>query len=186
MFGKLRGDESGFTLPELLTYTLLLGLVLSVVAGIVVSSTVTERTVSGIVASSTNAQVAVDSIATGIRNSSAFKVDDVGGDQILRARVARGEDALSWVCSAWYYSSSRHELRYRVSSTAIATPSSTQVTDWLLLADHVSPPSGQDVFTVASGEVALAFLAESADQTPTEIATSAARRIQDWESAPCF
>ncbi len=182
-------DDSGVTMIELLMYSLLLGLVISTVASVLISSMFAERTVREVITATTKAQLAADSVNTGIRNSSAYDVVAVGADQMVRARVARGAGTttVTWVCAAWYYSSSLKTISYRESATAIAAPATTTVLKtWTVLADGVSPASGTTIFTDTRPTLAIAFQTAAGDDPPGSIKTSAVSRSEAWKSDVCF
>ena len=186
----LRDDDQGVTMIELLMYSLLLGLVISLVGSILISSMFAERTVREVISATTKAQLAADSISTGIRNSSAYDVVAVGGDQMLRARVARGvvgSNQVTWKCAAWYYSATLKTISFKESATAIAAPGSTTVLKtWTVLADGVSPSSGSTIFTDTTPTLAIAFRTAAGDDPPGSIKTSAVSRSEAWKSDICF
>jgi hypothetical protein len=93
--------DDGYTLPELILYGVLLTMVLAVGASIMISGTFVERTVRNVFGASTSAQLAADSIETGIRNSSGFKVIvPTTGTQMVQARVAQGTTSVVWNCAS--------------------------------------------------------------------------------------
>jgi hypothetical protein len=182
------GDE-GITLVELIIYGGLLVVVLTIVAGMLISSLRAESAVRTVTNVSVQAQSVADSIETGIRNSSAFRVTAPSStQQFLVARVAGADATLSWTCMAWYYSASASggTIRFHESATAIAAPNASTLATWTLLGQGVIPAAGSTIFTKNGDQLVIAFKALAGDEPPASIASSASRRAQTWESAPCF
>ncbi len=183
-----RGDH-GFTLAELAVYGILLGVVLTTAAGLLISGTIAERTVRTVVGASTNSQLAADSIETGIRNSSGYALTAPStGTQVVRARVAQGSTSVVWNCAAWYYTPnlSGGSIWYKVSSTAIADPTTANIGTWTMIADNVKPLSGTTVFSIGANQLAFAFMTTAGTDPPIGINSSATSRASVWETAPCF
>jgi hypothetical protein len=186
---KLTTDD-GFTLSELAVYGLLLGLVVSTAAGILISGSVSERTVRTVVGASTESQLVADSIETGIRNASAYALTSPStGTQLLRARVAQGTAGVQWNCAAWYYTPNMQNgsVWYKSSNTAIANPTTANINTWILLADDIKPISGSStIFTIGANQLTFSFEAEAGNDPPASVTSSATSRTSAWESAPCF
>lgn len=97
--------ERGFTLVELLIYSMLLLIVLAIVGAMLGSTVTTSKSVNSLTAASTSAQLVSESVERGIRNSSDFHLTTpTGTDQLLVARTALDGATINWVCVAWYYS----------------------------------------------------------------------------------
>jgi Tfp pilus assembly protein PilW len=143
MLRRLRSDE-GLTLIELLVAMALMGLVISVIGAILISSLKVQQTVSGVSSSTTSAQAAASNLDEGIRNASGYVVSNPSStDQLLVARVATSGSSLGWRCVAWYYSTSN--------GTKITAPSSTALAAWTLLTSQVTPRTGTSIFTDVDG-----------------------------------
>jgi type II secretory pathway pseudopilin PulG len=186
--------ESGFTLVELIVYVALLGVIITVISGIFLSSLSTEKTVRTVVQATTQGQLAAQSVQTGIRNSSDFRLQNLpGGDQLVLARVAGGEATLSFGCAAWYYSVDERTIRNKTSATAITPPTAAEVATWLRLVDGVvpattSPPSATIFMTSPStpNQLDIAFeVTAGAGDPNAAIASSTVRRLTET-SAQCF
>jgi hypothetical protein len=190
-----RTDE-GFTLVELLVYSLLLVVVISIAGGLLVNSLRAESTVRAVTSASTTAQQTADSVESGLRNSSAFEIQAVnsGADQMLVARVVRGSTAaITWKCAAWYFSRSLGTVRYTevapaASGTAtIAAPSAAALAGWTLLSDRVTPTSGTTIFSGSQPTLSIAFTTVGgAGKPPVAVSSSASSRAEVWESGTCF
>jgi hypothetical protein len=182
-------SEAGVTLVELLIYVVLLGVVFILVTTMLINSLNTQQTVYGVIGSSTQAQSAADSIETGIRSSSAFQLTAPSGtSQFLTARVPTGASAssITWSCAAWYWSSTSKQIRYKVSSTAIASVNDSTSASWSTLANGVIAGSGSTIFGGDTTQLTINFQATSGKGYPVGIKSSAVRRSDVWVSAPCF
>lgn len=186
---RLRAEQSGFTLMELLVAASLLGLTITLVGTLMVSLVTTERTVTGVTAGTTNAQLAATSIDARISQSSSFQVTDVGADQMLVARVAGGAAALDWQCFAWYYSSAGEGSIRTVSApdgSTIALPDATALDSWSSLITGVSPPAGGTVFTANGPQLSITFDVAAGTSPPVAIRLTTIRLSGVAEEATCF
>jgi hypothetical protein len=186
---RLMNNDDGFTLSELAVYGALLGVVLTTAAGILISGTIAEKTVRVTVGASTESQLAADSIETGIRNSSGYAISTPSaGTQLLRARVAQGTTSIVWNCAAWYYSPnlSNGSIWYKTSTTAIANPTTANISTWTMLVDDVDPLTGTTIFSIGANQLSFAFQTEAGDDPPASISSSATSRASVWETPPCF
>lgn len=184
-----RADDRGLTLVELVVAGSLLSLVLVVVGGMFVSLVNAERMVTPQSQGTTAAQLAATSIGSAIRNSSEFRITDVGTDQLLVARVAGNDDAIEWSCRAWYYSSTGvGEIRTTAvpDGTAIVAPTTSQLATWTQLIEGVSPPTGLPVFAQAGAALTVAFDADAGDSPSVAIRFTAASLTSVGEELTCF
>lgn len=123
-----RVDDAGVTLVELIVYVAVAALFLGLMASLFATGLKTESTTRERDTATGKAQVVSDSIATSIRNASAFQIDG----KLLRARVATG--ASGWECRAWVLTAGG-DLAYKTSTTAIP---SGNYTGWTALATGVT------------------------------------------------
>jgi type II secretory pathway pseudopilin PulG len=184
-------DDSGFSLPELLVYMLLLVIVLSIVGGILATTQRVEGRVRASTQASTSAQLAVNSVESGIRNSRAFSVVNIGDNQLLIARTIDGGQPVTWSCTTWYFDKAAGTLRYTVSDpvtpSSLSAPTATQLKTWTLLTDGIRPTGTTKPFTVVgTDQLDIEFEAVVAGRASTVISSSADSRAAKWESAPCF
>jgi len=186
----LRGADSGITLVELLVYAVLLTLLISIVAGLLISTTKTESTVRGMTGSTSGAQAAADSIESAIRNSTGYQLTAVDANtQLLIARVPVGSSTTTtptFTCKAWYYSTTTSTIRTFTSSSAISTPSTSTAATWANLADGVTPVSGSTIFGGDTSQLTIVYKVKAGNAYPVSVNTSAVRRSEDWITAPCF
>ena len=180
-----KNPQSGFSLIELVVYSLVLALVLAIVGGMFISLLTTQRTVSQMNDASTKGQLAADSIETGIRNSSAYTLSEpTPTSQLLKARVARGTNTnIIWKCAAWYYTpADGGSIRYAESGSAITENVST----WLVLATGVKPTSGALIWGIQGEQLTIDFEALAGEDAPATISSSAVSRAEVLESGTCF
>jgi len=182
---RVRENEDGFTLVELVVATAILGIILLAVGGLMFSTTTTQRSVSAVNDASSSAQTAADGLRTQLRNAAGFRLTTVDGhDQLLVARVASTGTPTTYTCRAWYFARDERELRTTTwpapRSTALPTRPD-QVSTWALLLRDVSPrPASTAVFgsptlpsapvEVVGGTLEIAFEVASDDRNkPTAI-----------------
>lgn len=191
-----RGSEAGFTLIELMVGALLTVLVLSLVGGIVLSSTRSEGIVRSVAQATEAGQLVTSSVQSGIRNSALslnssvpFKLTKpTGSDQLLVALVVSNGATATASCAAWYYSATAGEVRYTTSNTAIAAPSSTALATWTLLSTGVAPiPPSTTIFSTPSTyKLNLAFQAAAGDASPIPFQSSITSRTAMSGAIACF
>ncbi|MBG6107945.1 hypothetical protein [Frigoribacterium sp. CG_9.8] len=184
-----RDTAAGFTLVEVLLYSLLLIVILAVVGSMLLTTTTTSKTVNSVTDAATSAQIASESVGRGIRNSSDFFLTTpVGADQLLRARTARGGATVSWVCMAWYYSAAGGgTIRTTTSATAIsATPTAATLAQWTLLDTGVAPASGAAIFSADDAVLTVAFTGIAANQSVVSISNSAYSRAGATGVPSCY
>lgn len=183
-------DDRGFTLVELMVASMLFGLVMLVVSGIVVSTILTQQTVTTVTSATTDGQLVATTIDQRIRNSSEFKVTNVGtSDQLLVARVAGADATLTWSCYGWYYSAADGgsiRMTTTPAGTKITTPTAAQLAGWTLLLSGVSPRSGSHIFSATGTQLSVAFNATAGDNRPTAIDFTTARLTGVSEVLACY
>jgi Tfp pilus assembly protein PilW len=148
---RLRRDESGVTLAEVIVVFLLSVVVLSTVGGIYISTIRVQQVVGAMTGTTTQGQLVANSLDRGIRNASAFQITTLpSGDQVVRARSLDGSTSGLWVCMAWYYvkadGGSIRSIR-GADGQVIAVPTSSALANWSLLASGVKPSAGATVFS---------------------------------------
>lgn len=194
-FRVARESDDGFTLIELMVSGLLGVLVISVVAGIMFSSTNTEGLVRNVSVATEAGQSLTNSLERGIRNS-AYKVGtlqsvrvlNVGSDQLVTALTVGSGSAISASCSAWYYSAATHSVRFfSWPSGAIVAPTLAALSSWKLLSTGVSPVTGDFIFTL-DGPTTLSFaFNEDAGKDPAiPFQSTVASRTAITGSTACF
>ncbi|MFP7835065.1 PilW family protein [Marisediminicola sp. LYQ134] len=182
-------SESGFTLIELVVYSALLLVVLTIVGGLFLSTTRTEGTVRSVTEATRASQLIVDSIQTGIRNSSDFTIRDIPGsdDQMLVAQTARSGATLEWVCSAWYFSAADGgSIHFRQQDTAVGIPTVSNLGAWTLLVAGVAAPEEDSTFeTVGAGSLRMRFDVTAGENPPVEVTSTVASRASGPGDLTC-
>lgn len=181
-------SENGFTLIELIVYSALLILVLSVVGGLFISGLNTATTVRIMTNASTAGQIVADSVETNIRNASDFQLTVPSGtDQFLVARTAQRGTTLAWSCVGWYYSASGNgSIRFKQSDVAILAPTASELSTWILLDEGISPTSGTTIFSSSGQRLTMTFKGLAGDHPPVIITSSATSRAGASGSLACY
>lgn len=142
---RLRRDDSGVTLVEMLVYSLLLGLVFALVGGILVNSLTTQRDVRAMSETTSAGQVVIRSFDRVVRNATEMEIPAVfGGDLIIvkSRQVDPTDDPDTWICRAWHFDEAAGELR-TMSDSATGTPATVGLTTavdssgWVVAVDDV-------------------------------------------------
>jgi type II secretory pathway pseudopilin PulG len=182
-------NETGFTLVELIVYAVLMVVVLAVVGAILINSSRAERSVRSASEAAAVGQVIAQSVERGVRNASALTLvnDASGGGQLLLARTAGTDSALTWRCQAWYFSPTDDGAVYTTTAaTVIALPTGGPKGVWSLLGGGVSATTGAGVFAAPAGRVEVGLKVAASGQPAVHIQTTAVQRQAGLESAPCF
>ncbi|WP_022882704.1 PulJ/GspJ family protein [Gryllotalpicola ginsengisoli] len=166
------GDDSGFTLVEMIIATMLGVLVLSLAAGILISMFRTQHVTTDFSDATTTGQLISKSVEEGVRNAApgpeptdSVAVSDDGilstvdaNGELLRARVAMGTSGgdITWKCMAWYYSPTTKTIVEASSDSMIDDPAgftwsgshhlepnvSQSGVSWTLLGENIEPADG--------------------------------------------
>jgi len=186
---RLRHEDSGFTLTEMIAASAVFALIMTGIVGIILSTTNAQRTVSVVTASTTDAQLVANEIDNRIRNASEFKVTTSGTTQLLVARVAGTGSTITWRCYGWYYSATDGGV-IRMTSTATGTkitmPSASQASTWALLLSGVAPRTGTTVFSAVDNQLSVAFNASTGDRPAVAIDFTTARLTSPTEALTCY
>jgi Tfp pilus assembly protein PilW len=188
MRAKRPRADDGFTMVELIVAASLGVLVILVVGGLMYSGSTTERSVRTLSAATANGQLASANVEKSIRNSSAFKVVNVpGGDQFLIARIAGSASALTWTCSAWYFSAADKTLRTMTSNSLILQPATVAAQrSWTLLSDGLIPAGGSVVFLAGGSRLTITFQVDSGNGPDVAFVSSIASQTGQTGSTPCY
>lgn len=180
--------EAGVTLIELLVYMSLLTVVLTVVGGILISSTRTERDVRTAAEAANTGQLIVRSVQAGVRNASRVALTDSGGTQLLVVRTAGRSTPVEWGCQAWYYVPDGGGTLYtKRTSPAVKIPAPVAgvLDSWTLLGEGISA-TGSTVFEAVLGRVAIDLDMAVGDQEPISINSTATMRVLPNGLPKCF
>jgi prepilin-type N-terminal cleavage/methylation domain-containing protein len=190
-------DDPGFTLVELLVYVALLGIVLFILSGMLISGLNVQRTVTRASDETRLGQLISRSVEKGVRNATAFKVESVGADQILRARSADvkppgGASDVTWRCMAWYFRASDGAFFATTRAAgAVSLPGTvspaTPLSAWTLYGSGVKPVSGASTvfsgsapaFSASAPSLKLTFQVAVDNAPPVQIAAEYNLRVQN-------
>jgi type II secretory pathway pseudopilin PulG len=191
-----RDGQAGFTLIELMVGALLTVLVMSLVGGVIISSTRSETIVRSVAQATSAGQAITASVQNGIRNSAVSLntgtpyrlTTPSGSDQLLVALVVSSGTSATASCAAWYYSATAGEVRYSTSTTAIAAPSASQLATWTLLSKGVSPISPSAAIFSARGTFGLnlAFQESAGTASPIVFQSAVTSRTGMSGAIACY
>lgn len=139
MIPRLRRDESGFSLVELLISMTLFGVVLTIVGSVIVSALTADRTVREVTGSTTNGQLVVNVIEQTVRNSTAIRLSTAtdGVSRFMTVRTTAGGTAR---CQAWFYDNGQGAVFSRSSAAAITAPTPGAVgSEWTRISAGIVP-----------------------------------------------
>lgn len=177
-------SNTGFTLVELLVYSVLMIVVLLIVGGFLISSLRAQNTVGNATQASNTGQLVSRSVGHGVRNAISLSHSPGGSGvpEVLLARTMRSDGTL--ICQAWSFDGDE------VRTTSSTGPISTAVTSWTLLGDgmQVNTTTGATtLFTkVNEDQVNLNLKALVAGSEPVLVQTSAVSRQPISTGVPCF
>lgn len=174
---RLRTDDSGLSLVELIVYAALTALLMSVVATLFASGLGAEAQTRDRDAATGRAQLIMSSLQSSIRNASEVRVD---GD-VVRAVVATG--ASGWSCEGWAVSGDR--LVHRSSSSALALPTS-DAAGWAVLADGVEPRGTGPAFTLSGRTLSVELAVLAGDATVPASGEVLAQAKQSGTAKQCW
>lgn len=119
-------DEAGISLVEVIVYTALSALLLSILGGLFYVGFQTQAAAGGRDAATGAAMIVSNSLQAGVRKASLLQVTST----LLKARVARG--TTDWQCVTWVLTADK-KLKYK-SSLAAITDTDYSSSTWTVLA----------------------------------------------------
>lgn len=200
--------EAGYTLVELLMYSSLLVLILTVVGGMLLNTLTSEQKVLDSADASSLSQLISTSVHSGVRNATAVEVtpgiDPDTDDQLLVVTAVSTDSTLTAsarVCQAWYYTETNGGAMYYKRGTApqtIVAPTAdalaNDMTGWILLGSGLSASDdsagvAQPVFSDSSAgspSITLNFAINAdGDSSPALISTTVTSRQGATEATSC-
>jgi len=197
-------SEAGVSLIELIIASALSLLVLSLIAGLFVSTYHAQNSIRTATQAAELGQLIARSVDQGVSNSTALNVqtDSATGAQLMLARTF-GMDpsvdptqaaAAGSSCLAWFYSPAAGGAIYTKRTTpavAITMPTTTPDSSWTLLGNGLEVQVGAApsalIFSTPDGtRVDLKFDVLNGSDNPVHIETTATIPNPTTESAPCF
>ncbi|WP_167042861.1 hypothetical protein [Salinibacterium sp. ZJ454] len=174
-------SERGITLIELLIYSMLAIIVLTLAGGMLINSVNADKTVREASLASNSAQLVSQSFTHGVRHARELERSvPFAGAEVLRALIV--DNALSTPavghCEAWYFGAG--EIRTTRSNTAIPLPTAAaDVADWTLLAKGAAPITATQVFAQSDLTAVITVQIATGDEQPVLIETTAVSRQPD-------
>ena len=186
-----RASDAGFTLVEMIVAAAVFSLVALTVMGVLLTTITTEVKIRNVSLATSQAQLVTRSLNDGISNAATPQrliVPASTADQLLMARVAGEAASLGWSCQAWYFSATEGTIRTTSSSTAIATPTASQLATWTLLASGVRPLDGATtVFSpVGATGVSMAFRIDAGEFDDVVLKSTYTSSSRVTGGAPCY
>ena len=196
--------EAGVTLIEMVIASALSLLVLSLIAGLFLSTYHAQNSIRTATQAAELGQLIARSVDQGVSNATALKVqtDPSTGAQLMLARtygMAPGVDptqaaAAGSSCLAWFYSPASGGAIYTkrtTPATAIAIPAGAPDSSWTLIGSGLEVQVGAApsalIFSTPDGtRVDLKFDVVNGQDNPVHIETTATIPNPTTESAPCF
>lgn len=178
-------SNAGFTLVELLVYSVLMIVVLLIVGGFLISSLRAQNTVANATQASSAGQLVSRSVGHGVRNaiSLSYSPAGIGVPEKLTALTMSSDGTL--ICQAWAFDGDE------VRTTTSAGKISTSVSTWTLLGDGMqvhTTMGATSLFTkVNEDQVDLNLKVLVTGSEPVLVQTTAvSRQPISMTGAPCF
>lgn len=197
---RLREDDSGVTLVELLVYGIVLAVVLAVVGGLLVNALRTHGAVRDRAQASDTVQVGFGALERSVRNAGGGFVDDSGRLLVLRERTAKSvTDADRWRCVGYYVDEASGDLRRVLDPTGSQTAAALAAADaatvasgWPVLVGEATRIGSVPPFGPADGPlnehrtVDISLRALAGAQKPVDLVTTATLRPQSGSTLTCW
>lgn len=114
-------DDSGFTLVELIVYSILLILIIGVAGGLLINMIRGQQDVVAYSDANESGQLAFSQLERDLRNAAIVVAADDGNLLVLDTRTASSADEDVWVCVGYYLNTADGNLRRVVSTDGTAT-----------------------------------------------------------------
>lgn len=153
--GSKSGEDAGFTLVELIVYSVLLIILLGIAATLFIQILVMQRDIGAMTDASNTAQLTFNELERDLRNASAVNIYSDGELLILRTRVATAGNDSAARCVGYHVDSASGELRRTVSESDALTSVaaglsggalSSHTETWAVARDGVTPIPGHKAF----------------------------------------
>ena len=188
-------SEAGYTLVELLIYSSLLVLILTVVGGMFINTLASEQRVLDSADANTVSQLISDSVHSGVRNATALSLTQYPDTDnqllVLKTSDSRSESAADRICQAWYYTESNGGAMYfKRFSAGVTVLTALTVSDemdgWMLMGQGLALLSEQPIFATNSSvgpvNIALNFtINKGTTSSPVSISTTVMSRVDAME-----
>jgi type II secretory pathway component PulJ len=190
-FVRPRGDESGFSLVEVLVYIALGSVILAMLTSMLMAVFATRESVFWSSDMASKSQAASELFRSSIRSSVEVSLQSdnpPSGPQLLVVRKLENSSAVSLTPSSscvamlWQPASGDQKgaLYFSTFSAAAQMPSPTATAGWVLLVDELEPlAGGQALFTQIENSYSLSFVTGRTNGPITTIKVSATAPVLD-------
>lgn len=165
---RLRGPDEGFTLVELIVYSVILLIVMGIAATLFIRTLTAQRDTIAIAEANNLAQVTFKEIEADLRNAITAEIAADGDLLVLKTRIATASDTDSWRCIGYYLSGGTGELRRNMSTSgaetiaaldaAAAGTTGSATSDWTIVRDGFSTGGAARAFGTTDGIVQVSRL----------------------------
>ncbi len=121
MRDRSQRDEQGFTLPELLVYSVLLIVVLGLAGSMFIRLIYAQRDIKSLSEANNESQLVFKQVELDLRNADWAEVGENGTLLVLRTRLASAVDSSTAVCVGYYYNNLDGTLHRKQTSDSAPT-----------------------------------------------------------------
>lgn len=166
ILNRIRRDDSGLTLVELIIAAGLTVLVLTLVGTFMVDSFSAQHKVTTTAEATSSAQVTMYSLETQVRQASAIGVfaGNTTQSQLLVARTEVGSGSHAYHCEAWFYDDVAKAIFHTTFTGQSTWPWGSSITNWVDLGSGLT--SAINVGNIVSGTVS--WIIGGSAQGPTQ------------------
>lgn len=118
---RTQPDEQGFTLAELIVYSVLLIVVLGMAGSMFVRLIYAQRDIKALSEANNEAQLVFEQVELDLRNADWAEVSQNGTLLVVRTRLATAVNSTTAVCVGYYYDSSDSTLHRKQTSDSVPT-----------------------------------------------------------------
>ena len=179
-------DQQGFSLVELIVYTLISSMLLTVVASVFISLYSVQEDVLQSGKSAGELQLVAASINYGVRNSTAVSLSETAAGQLLLAETLTGADEAVTLCQAWWFDGESMSMFSSSGPTRESLPTTASTNGWILLSDGIDALEEAPLFAQIGNTVEFSMKSTNAQGIVTEIKSRISGRGQYSESSTCF
>jgi type II secretory pathway pseudopilin PulG len=195
-------DEAGFTLVELLVYSVLMILVLGIAGSLFIRLITEQRDIKAMADANNEAQLAFKQFEMDVRNADWAQVDAGGTLLVARTRIATSVTNFAPTCVGYYFDATDETL-YRIQTTdsaptttalAAATPAALKAIGetWTPVVNSAGPIGSAAIFGPLDGTfqdpdaVSVSMAANANDvHKPVEFVKSIGMRKQSGLGSGC-
>jgi type II secretory pathway pseudopilin PulG len=145
---RSRTDESGFTLVELIVYSVLLIVIMGIAASLFLQMIYAQRDIVDMAQANNVAQVTFKELERDTRNAAVIRIKDGGNLMVMRTRVASDTNEDAWQCVGYFLDTSTDTLHITRSTSSAATSAAlAQTTTAAIRTQALGWPVAREGFT---------------------------------------